>query len=364
VDLGESRLSHTLLRKNVVYIKMIKCGSTTLNTIFHRYGYTRNLSFVLPVKNRIYLGWPYGIKEGFYRPMLKREFNILCEHAVYDRKAMAAVMPKGSVYITSLREPYSQFKSMYNYYKVGKISTGGEGFAGFDKFMKNIERYDEIYKSGAQRKERYCIPDGFSMTKNLMSFTLGFPLGYPPGTRDITGHRTLAYNLIKRTVEQFDLILIIEYFHESLVLLKRLMRWTTKDILYKSANVLKYEHKHDNSLEYRHVYRLWSELDFILYDYANTTFWQNISKTGHDFYGEVADFVATKNKVQSFCLTDDKRDFLSFGRTSWNDGFIFTRYDCSLLLDEDLLSKIKNEYDVNAKAMGIPVQVDPSTYFC
>ncbi|XP_064620871.1 galactose-3-O-sulfotransferase 2-like [Lineus longissimus] len=361
----KSQVTHSFPKNDMVYIKMIKCGSTTLNSMFHRYGYTRNLSFVLPVKGRIYLGWPYRMQKGFFRPPIAEKFNILSEHAVYDRRFMASIMPNDTVYITSLREPYAQFKSMYNYYQVGKISTAGEGQAGYDKFMKNIERYDEIYKSAAQKRERYCVPDGFSMSKNLMSFILGLPLGYPPGTKDLTGYRRTASKLIKTTVKQFDLILILEYFHESLVMLKRLMRWNTKDILYKSGNVLKYDHKHDSSFEYRKIYRQWSELDFLLYDYANKTFWQKVSETGKNFKEEVTNYNAVKRKVDVFCATHDRKDFLSFDRTLWDEqGFIFTRYDCSLLQDMNLVSQIKKVYDTNAKESDIPEQAEPSTYFC
>ena len=54
-------------RINFVYIKMIKCASTTLSGVFRRFGLLRNLSFVLPPKGKIYIGWPYQIDETFYR---------------------------------------------------------------------------------------------------------------------------------------------------------------------------------------------------------------------------------------------------------------------------------------------------------
>merc|ERR1712042_133213 len=50
---GASKICKT--QKNVVYIKMIKCGSETISNIFRRYAYMNNLSVVLPPLNKIYL---------------------------------------------------------------------------------------------------------------------------------------------------------------------------------------------------------------------------------------------------------------------------------------------------------------------
>ncbi len=50
-----------------VYVKMIKCASETLASVFRRFGLNRKLNLVLPVRRRIYLGWPYQITEDIYR---------------------------------------------------------------------------------------------------------------------------------------------------------------------------------------------------------------------------------------------------------------------------------------------------------
>jgi hypothetical protein len=55
-------------RSRFVYIKMFKTASTTLSNMFKRFGLLHNLTFVLPPKNKIYIGWPYQIDDSFYRP--------------------------------------------------------------------------------------------------------------------------------------------------------------------------------------------------------------------------------------------------------------------------------------------------------
>ena len=51
-----------------VYVKMIKCARTILTDVFRRSGMQRRLSFVLPQKGLIYVGWPYEVSDSFYRP--------------------------------------------------------------------------------------------------------------------------------------------------------------------------------------------------------------------------------------------------------------------------------------------------------
>ena len=110
---------------------MIKCASTTLNSIFHRFGYSRNLSFVLPIAEKIYLGWPYLINQTFHRARKTENFNLLTEHSVYNPLYMKNIMPADTVYLTSIREPYQQFVSMFNYYKLESITKMNAKHADF-----------------------------------------------------------------------------------------------------------------------------------------------------------------------------------------------------------------------------------------
>ena len=42
-------------------------------------------------------------------------FDIAADHIIYNRKEFQKVMPKDTVYISSLREPVAQYKSEVNY---------------------------------------------------------------------------------------------------------------------------------------------------------------------------------------------------------------------------------------------------------
>ena len=44
--------------------------------------------------------------------------DMAADHIVYNKKEFHQVMPNDTVYISSLREPITQFKSMVNHFKV------------------------------------------------------------------------------------------------------------------------------------------------------------------------------------------------------------------------------------------------------
>ena len=108
---------------NFVYIKEIKCASQTLVNIFRRFGLERQLSIVTPIGKKLYLGWPWPIQDIYHRPSKTGYFNILCDHTVFDEDLLRSLMEPDVVFITSLREPFAQFKSMFNYYafQVGTV---------------------------------------------------------------------------------------------------------------------------------------------------------------------------------------------------------------------------------------------------
>jgi len=264
-----------------VYIKMIKCASTILTDVFRRFGLQRRLSFVLPPKGLIYVGWPYDLSDSFYRPSKSSSgFDVLCDHAVYNRQKFSELMGHGTVYITSMREPLSQVKSMINYYNVLNISGVAMSVSDrFTEFMFHIEKYEDVYQSAGASQYRFCVPDGFSMTRNLMSFNLGFPTGgFRSKDEDGADDSELVQRWIAELDAEFSLVIIIEYFHESMILLRQLMCWDLADILFLVAgNSGTYEFRGYKSPDLVKVYSQWSSVDYRLYQHFNDSLWRKIA---------------------------------------------------------------------------------------
>ena len=109
--------------EKVVFIKVMKCASTAISKLLMHFAYEHNLEFVHPVGDKIYIGWPYPPKSQYIlKPVRGSRFHISSHHVVYDRSFFESIMMPNTKYIASLRQPYSQFKSMVNYFNVLNIS--------------------------------------------------------------------------------------------------------------------------------------------------------------------------------------------------------------------------------------------------
>lgn len=343
--------------KHFVFIKLMKCATETMGTILRRFALKNNLSVMLPRGKNIYLGWPYTLDKVDYRPSDAENphmYHCLIEHAIYNSTIMTPLFPSDTKYITIIRHPWKQFKSSFHYFNVEKIAQVKSNTS-LMHYVNNLESYETVYKSHEARTYRFCIPDGFSVTKNLMSHCLGMPTGFPVGHLDFQDSTKLAWEYIYNVLRtDFHLVMIVEYFHESLILLKRLMCWEFKDILYKRTNSDKYHYKTTEKEEA--IHRKWSSADYILYDHFNQTFWEEVGKQSKDFYEEVAIFTKLQLQVTSFCnqfenktIPHNKHTFngkLTVHRTNYSEEFVWTEEDCNLL-KSDLLESLKQKYNKN-----------------
>ncbi|XP_041376299.1 galactosylceramide sulfotransferase-like [Gigantopelta aegis] len=363
-----SSRDHSLVRgcreqTNFVFIKCMKCATETLGTVLRRFGYIRKLSFVTPVGRNFYLGWPYQMTKYDYQPS-ERPFNIIMEHSIYNKTTMEALMPANTFYITIIREPYSHFKSVFNYFSLKKIANVSSEDP-VTEYLHNLDKYERVYKSHAVSRIRPCIPDNFSITKNLLSHCLGMPLGFPPGSKNITTDTDAVDRYIQQIDNDFSLVMIMEYFHESLVLLKRIMCWSFKDIVYWKVNVANYFRKLDPPTEDNvNIYRKWSVLDYKLYDHFNKTFWRKVQQQGSDFFREVKYFSVIQQKVRNFCRTRISKN-VTFSKTLWNEQLEFTSDDCKPLR-QMLMFAIKRQRQKDENNPQPPTRTpgDPNTPLC
>lgn len=302
-----------------VFVKVHKAGSDTLAVMFQRFGHERNLTFILPT-HEWDLRWPYNMRQKDYLPLKTKEFNILTYHCLYNRTLMHQLMPKQTKYIAILREPYTQFKSAFNYFNLaGKMKDRNisrlHPSENFDLFLSNPDFYAK------QLKTRY--------QPNFIAFDLG----YPPEERNNL-HKIFSF--VKQLDMDFDLMLIMEYFEESLVLLRRQFCWPLRSILYISKNVRKYKNfvtktnANDGHEEYyKMLHKKWSQIDYILYDHFNETFWKKMASHS-DINEEVEYFKELNNNVTTYCMTPLSRreKFYKVDACKWTEPFIVTADMC------------------------------------
>ncbi|CAH1269832.1 GAL3ST1 [Branchiostoma lanceolatum] len=328
---GELRLRDAKLnitncepKTDIAFIKTHKTGGTTVMQILHRFGYLRNTSFLLP-HNDINDLYPHGLlNPNLYLPPIQHGHGILTYHAVYDRRSIIKHLSENSTFFTIIREPLSHLKSTFSYYRLSRLMEDYESteMEAMIKFLEDPGRYDTKFNTDSPSRP-------VSFTRNPMALELGFPVDKLQNTAGDPSSEEIK-NFLQRISRDLDLVMIMEYFEESLVLLRRLMCWDLQDILY-----LRY-----NSYEYSNVtvppvlvdiHKRWDTVDYALYDHFNRTLWGKIQKEGNDFRQELNHFKDVENKVRTHCASPKDHLPTIVERSPWNQQFLIDSTFCTWL---------------------------------
>ncbi|KAM9316427.1 galactose-3-O-sulfotransferase 2-like [Gastrophryne carolinensis] len=245
---------------NIFFLKTHKTASSSIINILFRYGDYHNLTFALPFKNDHQFLYPNYFQAKYvdgFSSQKQQTFNIMCNHMRFQLTEVVKVMPQDTFYFTILRNPVSLMESAFAYYKSKYL------------FM-NADNLEQFLSNAGSRNNGDKVYSGF--TKNFMTFDFGF---------DNNGPESLKYfQFISHVVTNvFNLVLITEYFDESLVLLKDALCWTLDDVLSFPLNV-RNSSKLDLSFEARDKIKRWNQLDWQLYIYLNNTFWDRVDRFG------------------------------------------------------------------------------------
>lgn len=272
---------------NILFLKVHKTGSSTVTNILNRFGDSRELLFALPV-NGNHFNWPHLFLLNYAMP-IGRTPNILSNHARFNKAPMHWLFPKGTTrYITLLREPTKQFESVFNYYQFAKRFQELQNVTPtFDSFLQNAEFF--LKKGNGSGL--------FNLLKNPTLFDLGLDTKYHR-------NRIAVRNYIRFLQQEFDLVMLMEYYDESLVLLKRRFCWKTEDILYFKQNERTDKEKQKITSHTRKLIQKWNSADVFLYDVFNQTLWEMIKQEGSDFYKDLALFRKEKETMEKTCLQE------------------------------------------------------------
>ena len=272
---------------HILFLKTHKTGSSTMANIFFRYGDSRNLTFVLSPSTL--LGWPHKFHITHPLRLFSKVPNILCSHARFNKKPMNWLFPREtSKYVTILRNPVDNFESVFNFAQLGKQFGFGDNLDALEKFLTKGIDYDSTHKGLMTH-----------LSRNPMMFDLGLS---PKFYQNLTAVKKYIRFLNK----EFDLVMIMDYFDESLVLMKRLLCWELEDILYVKLNArLDKEIAKDLSKTVQENIKRWNMADVLLFDHFNATFWRKVKMEGPSFDDDLAAFRRKKENIKSLCLKDE-----------------------------------------------------------
>ncbi|XP_046554948.1 galactose-3-O-sulfotransferase 2-like [Haliotis rubra] len=333
--------SNTKVR-HVVFLKVHKAASTTLMNIFVRYGLKMNLTMMIPLRKNILNEHGHFTGRNVLPPMRNRTYDMLYNHVIFNKTFIKPLFPPDTKYIAILREPFEQTVSAFMYYKYVypmPYLWNIDGENPVSEYLKNPRKYEPLNASS-------------SFTNNRMSVDLGFP--------DVWSRNlSQARDFIRDLGNTFHLILIAEYFDESIVLMKRLLKWEFKDILYISSNSLKKGHDLKFTPKDRERHRLWAWLDHMLYDHYYQLFWDKIHAEGKHFFREVQTYKEIRHMWQTFCSqTLNRTDTLKLEATKWSSAFEVSSRDCNLATTAEipLMEKVRINYyrKSRERAMSFP----------
>ncbi|XP_071995724.1 galactose-3-O-sulfotransferase 2-like isoform X2 [Engystomops pustulosus] len=270
-------------RENIFFLKAHKTASSTIMNILLRYGEYHNLTFAFPkVKHQFWYPGYFSAKhvQG-YSSEKKPKFNIMCHHMRFSLIEVEKVMPKDTFYFTILRNPVSLMESSFAYYK---YSSSFYNVTSLEDFIQNTSKF--------YRSKEYDS----AFAKNLLTHDLGFHHNAPDSPKQ--------YKLLTNAVDTiFDLVLITEYFDESLVLLKDALCWTFDDVLSFPLNIRSNTSRKILSEETKERIKSWNQLDWQLYVHFNNSFWNRVEKFGRErMEKEVRELRKRREQLSEKCL--------------------------------------------------------------
>ncbi|XP_026137511.1 galactose-3-O-sulfotransferase 2 [Carassius auratus] len=278
-------------KNHIVFLKTHKTASSTILNILYRYGESHNLTFALPLNMHSQLFYPAFFAAHFVEGVRTRsvkKFHILCNHMRFSSQEVRKVMPKDTFYFSILRNPVAMMESLFVYYKaIPAFRT-----------VKSLE--DFLIHGG--RSYNASVPNNH-YARNILTFDFGLDNTAPVNDTELDRRSTEVIAAIER---DFPLILISEYFDESLVLLKHALCWTLDEVSSFRLNSRSERSRRPLSAETTERIKEWNSLDWRLYQHFNNTFWKRIDSTlgRAKLQQEVELLRAKRRNLEQMCLQE------------------------------------------------------------
>ncbi|XP_075061888.1 galactose-3-O-sulfotransferase 4-like [Mixophyes fleayi] len=268
-------------KRHIVFLKTHKTAGSTVLNLLHRYGDRNGLNFALPTTPHFnYPNLFHSRRVKWFYSLRRPKYDILCHHMRFNLPEVQKVIPSDSFYFTIIRDPAKMAESAFSYYRFD--SSAFRRARNFKAFISNPLRY---YRQG-DKSNIYA--------RNLLSFDLG----YNP---DAPFTVALAKAQIKAVERTFNLVLLAEYFDESMIFLKDKLCWELDDVVTFKLNI----RGTSMPLEKNEVdqLRVWNSLDWYLYSHFNRTFWEKVEHFGRvKMDNEVRRLRERRQQLAEICL--------------------------------------------------------------
>lgn len=255
--------------EDIFFLKTHKTGSSSVQNILFRLGEKHQLDFAFP-KIGNFFNYPQPMHVNMIKqPVLSSSgstspkiYNIFALHCRFSDNILTQYNQHFK--FTILRNPETLLKSAFNYFP--HSTPINRAHHDFTQFITNPSKF-------------YVKPMKYSWwSKNLMLFDLGQEDGFVSHKLDSLDNIVTA---VKKIDSIFDLVMILEHFDESLLLLKKLLCLEMEDIVYIASNQAKMvqnqaEAENDpeaNKIRNSRVHT-WAKADYKLHQHFNATLWK------------------------------------------------------------------------------------------
>ena len=161
-----------------------------------------------------------------------------------------------------------------------------------EEFLKDPEKWDKVIHINGGKA---------SMTKNFMASYFGLHTTF--NATECSHTNNISSCLIGVIEDNFDLILINEYYDESLLMLQDLIGWGIEDILYlqlrKANYVNKYRATNDVFIQ---KHKTWSPIDYNIYHHFRAKLQDKLKNLGEPFYARTKIFKNALYQFRAFCV--------------------------------------------------------------
>ncbi|KAL4636111.1 galactosylceramide sulfotransferase-like [Arapaima gigas] len=282
---GAGQASTCIPKVDVMFLKTHKTGSSTILNILFRFGEKHRLKFAFPdSRNDFFYPLPFQrlhVKD--YRPGMC--FNIMCNHMRFSKDEVGKVLPADTTYVTILRDPAELFESSFHYF--GHIIPFTWKISGEDKLAEFL-----------QDPWRYFDPKGYNAfyLKNLLFFDFGYDNMMDPDDSRVE-------KSIQAIEERFQLVMLMEHFEESLILLKEALCWEIDDLLFFKLNARKGSMVSRLNSQLRAQVLEWNKIDWKLYQHFNITFWKKVDAYGRQRIARDVEELKRRNEeMANICI--------------------------------------------------------------
>ncbi|XP_035755890.1 galactose-3-O-sulfotransferase 2 [Egretta garzetta] len=277
-------------KTNVMFLKTHKTASSTVLNIMFRFAERYNLTVALPAGEFVHLGYPKTFLAHFVEEFkaIGQNYNIMCNHLRFNPSEVRKVMPADTFYFSILRNPIHLLESSYVYYK---------DYAPAFKISKDVNEY-------LASPMKYYYPEDYEQNiyaRNIM----WFDFGYNNNAKD---NEKYIQAVLKKIEQNFHLILIADYFDESMILLKHALCWDLDDVIYFKLNSRSKDTVQTLTPKSKEQIKVWCSLDWKLYLHFNQSFWRRIKETiGLEELKEEVNHLRMRQKeLMETCLLDQK----------------------------------------------------------